>query len=364
MKKDAKIYVAGHQGLVGSAVTKYFQQWGYTNLVTRSVAELDLRRQADVEEFFAQERPEFVVLAAAKVGGILANNTYSADFIYDNLMIATNVIHAAYQHGVKRLVNLGSSCIYPKNAPQPLNESYLLTGPLEETNEPYAIAKIAAIKLCRYYNKQYGTQFISLMPTNLYGLHDNFNLETSHVLPALMRKFHLASLLQRGDLRAIFDDIKRVPLGWGLEQLVQNIDDVVPVLEKLEIFSDRVALWGSGEMYREFMHADDLASAVYFFMQPGQDSAAHEIINIGVGKDILIKDLAKKIAETCGYTGQIIFNNNGLNGTLRKLLSVDIAHDLGWQSQISLSAGIEDMYRYNYVQRVTSESFLQRDYTT
>ncbi|MBM3886937.1 GDP-L-fucose synthase, partial [Candidatus Dependentiae bacterium] len=292
MNKDAKIYVAGHLGLVGSAIMRRLKTSGYTNIVVRTFEELDLRRQADVENFFAQEKPEYVILAAAKVGGILANSTYKAEFIYDNLMIAANVIHAAYKFGVKRLINLGSSCIYPKNAPQPLKEEYLLTSSLEETNEPYAIAKIAAIKLCRYYNEQYGTQFISLMPTNLYGPNDNFNLETSHVLPAIMRKLHLAKLLKQKRFDEIRTDLQRHSLGFGIQGDWQicSEEKIVQSLAHLGIAADQVLLWGSGQVFREFLFVDDLAEAILFFMQK-VSCFSDELINVGTGRDTTIYEL-------------------------------------------------------------------------
>jgi GDP-L-fucose synthase len=343
MKLDAKIYIAGHQGLVGSAIIRKLTAGGYKNIITRTFKELDLRRQVDVEQFFKIEHPEYVVLAAAKVGGILANSTYKAQFIYDNLMIATNVIHAAYKYGVKRLINLGSSCIYPKDAPQPLKEEYLLTGPLEETNEPYAIAKIAAIKLCRYYNEQYGTQFISLMPTNLYGQNDNFNLETSHVLPALLRKLYLAKLLMENDLQAILEDIKKTPLGFGL--VATTVDGLENILKKIGVFADRVELWGSGNVYREFMHVDDLAAAMIFLIEHSDQQIAGELINIGTGQDIGISQLAQLIASVVQYEGKIVFNKNNLDGTQRKLLDVTKLDRLEWQARISLSAGIVKVYQ-------------------
>lgn len=345
MNKSSKIYVAGHEGLVGSAVMRRFTSSGYANLVTRTFAQLDLRRQSDVEFFFEQERPEYVVLAAAKVGGILANNTYKAEFIYDNLMIAINVIHAAYKYGVKRLVNLGSSCIYPKNAPQPMKEEYLLTGPLEETNEPYAIAKIAAIKLCRYYNEQHGTQFISLMPTNLYGPGDNYNLETSHVLPALIRKFYLAQLLAERNYDKIFEDMQTVPLGWGLENFIKTPENVLTVLKKIGISADEVQLWGSGQVHREFMHVDDLASAVEFsFVLDWQVALKGDaLLNVGSGKDLTIQNLAAMIAYRIGYKGMIRFDNQKPSGTYKKLLSVDKVNKLGWKAQIDLIEGLNCM---------------------
>lgn len=348
MNKDSKIYVAGHEGLVGSSIMRRFTMAGYTNIITRTFTELDLRRQAAVERFFEQERPEYVVLAAAKVGGILANSTYKAEFIYDNLMIAANVIHAAYKVSVKRLINLGSSCIYPKNAPQPLKEEYLLSGPLEETNEPYAIAKIAAIKLCRYYNEQYGTRFISLMPTNLYGPNDNFNLETSHVLPALLRKFYLAKLLTENNLEQIWVDVKGVPLGWGLEKQIKSLQDIPEVLATLGIFSDHITLWGSGEVYREFMYVDDLARVIHFLFQFEEVFKINDdwLLNVGTGVDLTIKELACFIAHEIRYTGQIFFDKEKPSGVGRKLLDVgELQHIMGEKGQnfISVSSGLKKL---------------------
>ncbi len=287
-----------------------------------------MRRQQEVEDFFATEKPEYVFLAAAKVGGILANSTYPADFIYDNLMIATNVIHAAYRFKVKKLLNLGSSCIYPKNAPQPLKEEYLLTGPLETTNEPYALAKIAAIKLCRYYNQQYGTQFISLMPTNLYGPNDNFNFETAHVLPALLRKFYLAQLLVEGDMRAVRTDCLRYSLGFGIN--VAQMDDIqlIAVLKQLGITAETVTLWGSGKVYREFLHADDLASAALFFMRMSEPILS-ECINVGSGVDLTINELASMIREVIGFKGDVVFDISKPDGVLRKIMDVSRLQSYG-----------------------------------
>lgn len=343
MKKDAKIYIAGHQGLVGSALMRCFTAAGYTNLVTRTFAELDLRRQADVEQFFEAERPEYVVLAAAKVGGILANSTYKAEFIYDNIMIASNVIHSAYKFAVTRLINLGSSCIYPKNAPQPLKEEYLLTGSLEETNEPYAIAKIAAIKLCRYYNEQYGTQFISLMPTNLYGPHDNFNLETSHVLPALLRKFYLAKLLADGDLEAVHDDIARTPLGWGLEKKITSQESIIALLASIGVTAKKVHIWGSGEAYREFMYVDDLAAAVLHIFSTSDMHFAGQadyLFNVGTGVDITIKGLALLLAQALEFQDEIVFDESKPIGVSKKLLDTNVLATLDWRAQYSLQDGI------------------------
>lgn len=297
MDKNAKIYVAGHTGLVGCAIMRALHQQGYENIITRSIDELDLRNQQLVEQFFAQEKPDYVFFAAAKVGGIVANNTYPADFIYDNLAIELNIIHASYLYGVKKLLFLGSSCIYPRDCPQPIKEEYLLTGPLEKTNEAYAIAKIAGLKLCEYYNKQYGTNFIAVMPTNLYGPYDNFNLETSHVLPALLRKIYTAK------------------------------KEGLPECE----------VWGTGRALREFLHVDDVADAVIFLMNKYNES---DIINIGTGKDISIHDLVELIKEIVGYDGTIVWNSSKPDGTPKKMLNVDKLKALGWQAKISLRNGI------------------------
>jgi GDP-L-fucose synthase len=306
MDKDSKIYIAGHDGLVGSAMKHRLESEGYRNIVYRTLPELDLMKQVDVDEFFASERPDYVFLCAAKVGGILANSMYQAEFIYDNIMIAANVIHASYTHGVKKLLNLGSSCIYPKLAPQPLKEEYLLTGPLEPTNEPYAIAKIAAIKLCRYYNAQYGTNFISVMPTNLYGLNDNFNPVTSHVLPALIRRFH--------------------------EGKVEDISEV--------------AVWGTGSPRREFLFVDDLAGACVFLMQNFDAARIGEFVNIGTGRDLTIKELAYLIKDTVGYTGEILWDTTKPDGTPQKLLDLSRLGSLGWKASISLEEGIRKTYEW------------------
>ena len=349
MQKDSRIYVAGHRGLVGSAILRKLGELQFTNVLTRTSTELDLRRQIETDTFFAQEKPEYVFLAAAKVGGILANNTYKAEFIYDNIMIAANVIHAAYTHGVKKLLNLGSSCIYPKLAPQPLKEEYLLTGLLEPTNEPYAVAKISAIKLCRYYNEQYGTNFMSVMPTNLFGFHDNFNLETAHVLPALIRKFHLARLLREKKYRELEQDVKKFPLGFHISRSSD--------IPSLGITADSVELWGTGRPYREFLFVDDLADACVFIMQTckaapaaslhgeqqGQPSVG-EFINIGTGEDITIRDLAELIRRIVGFEGSIVWDATKPDGTPRKLLDVTKIRSLGWEPKISLEQGIQLTY--------------------
>lgn len=303
MNKAAKIYIAGHRGLVGSAIKRKLERQGYQNLLCRTSKELDLRNQQAVEDFFQAEKPEYIFLAAAKVGGIQANNNYPANFIYDNLVMQSNVIDAARRHGVKKLLFLGSSCIYPKFAPQPMQEADLLTGILEPTNEPYAIAKIAGIKMCQAYNRQYGTQFICAMPTNLYGPEDNFDLANSHVLPALLRKFHEAKITEK----------------------------------------PTVTVWGTGRPKREFLHVDDLADACHFLMLHYQDN---EIINIGTGKDLTIKELAQMIKEIVGYQGEIIFDSTKPDGTPRKLLEVSKIYKLGWQAKISLKEGIKQTYQW------------------
>ena len=302
MEKQAKIYVAGHRGMVGSAIVRALQKNGYTNLVLKTSKELDLRSQQAVSDFFATERPAYVFLAAAKVGGIVANNTYRADFLYENLAIQNNVIHAAYVNQVTKLMFLGSSCIYPKLAPQPLKESYLLTGLLEPTNEPYAIAKIAGIKMCEAYRAQYGCNFISVMPTNLYGPNDNYDLQNSHVLPAMIRKFHEAK--ERGD---------------------QSME-----------------LWGTGSPMREFLYADDLAEACLFLMETYNES---ELVNIGTGVDVTIKELAETVQEIVGFTGEIKWDTNRPDGTPRKLMDVSKLHGLGWKHHIELSQGIQLAYQ-------------------
>lgn len=340
MEKNAKIYVAGHRGLVGSSVVRKLQKDGYTKVITRTSKELDMRRQADVEAFFERERPEYVILAAAKVGGILANSTYTADFIYDNTIIAANVVQSAYRYGVKKLLNLGSSCIYPKFAPQPIKEEHLLTGVLEPTNEPYAVAKIAAIKLCRYYNEQYGTNFISGMPTNLYGPRDNFNLETAHVLPTLIRKFHLAKLLMQKNYNEIKKDLERTAVGFNLKPDL----DPAHLLEKIGINPGYLTLWGSGEPYREFLYVDDLAEACVFLMERYSYKEIGEFVNVGTGEDVKIKELASLIQKIVKYEGALKYDASKPDGTPKKLLDVSRLKSLGWQSKTSLEEGIRNTY--------------------
>ncbi len=301
MNKNDKIYIAGHRGMVGSAILRKLEKEGYNNIAVRTSKELDLRMQNGVEAFFEEEKPDYVILAAAKVGGIVSNNTYRADFMYDNLMIQNNIIHASYLHNVKKLLFLGSSCIYPRLAPQPLKEEYLLTGLLEQTNEPYAIAKITGIKMCEAYRDQYGCNYISVMPTNLYGPNDNYDLKNSHVLPALIRKIH--------------------------EAKISNAPSVV--------------IWGTGTPMREFLHADDLADACYFLIQNYNEPG---FVNIGVGEDIAIKDLAALIKKIVGYEGEIVHDLSKPDGTPRKLMDVSKLSSLGWKAKTSLEDGIKKVY--------------------
>ncbi|MBI5463968.1 MAG: GDP-L-fucose synthase [Ignavibacteriales bacterium] len=344
MESAGKIFVAGHNGMVGSALMRKLREQGYSNLLTASHQELDLRRQADVEAFFFKNKPDYVFLGAAKVGGILANSTYKAEFIYDNLSIATNVIEAAYRNGVKKLLNLGSSCIFPRMAPQPLKESSLLTGPLETTNEPYAIAKIAAIKLCRYYNEQYGTDYLSAMPTNLYGPRDNYDLEKSHVLPALIRKFHLAQLLHEQQFDSIREDIRKRTVGFGLQLHQKSDTDIVAALGPLGITANTVALWGSGQPFREFLYVDDLADALVFLMQKHHASEIGEFVSIGTGIDLQISQLAQLVRTVVNFKGDIVYDSSRLDGTPQKLLDVTHLNRLGWKASTSLEEGLRKTY--------------------
>lgn len=344
--KDEKIYIAGHRGMVGSAIVRRLKNLGFENILVRTHAELDLLDQAAVAEFFTSERLDRVVLAAAKVGGIHANNVYPADFIYKNLMIQSNVIHQAYNAGVKHLLFLGSSCIYPKHAPQPMNENSLLTGLLEPTNEPYALAKIAGIKMCESYNRQYGTSYRSVMPTNLYGPGDNYHLENSHVIPAMIRKFHLAKLSEEGDLAAIVEDEKR----FG--PIPSDIQSAINYSSKEQNFVNgakkpRVVLWGSGTPKREFLHVDDMAAACLHVMGLEQQNFEGEnpsFVNIGTGVDVTIADAATEIAQIVGFTGEIVFNPERPDGTPRKLLNTTRINELGWQPRLSFREGLENAY--------------------
>jgi GDP-L-fucose synthase len=342
MKKTSKIYVAGDRGLVGSAMVRKLKAEGFTEILTRTHAELDLIRQERVEAFFNEEKPEYVVLAAAKVGGIWGNSIYPAQFIYENIIIQTNVIHSSYLTGVKRLLFLGSSCIYPKLCPQPIREEYLLSGYLEPTNEPYAISKIAGIKMCQSYHRQYGTHYISVMPNNLYGPNDNFDLETSHVLPALIRKFHLAKLAAARD----WEGIKQEESIYGpIPENVKTAIGIDPITNRPSTRATpepTVILWGTGSPRREFLHVDDLADACLFLLNHYDDA---EIINIGWGKDQTIRELAEIIAAIVGYNGSIQWDAAKPDGTPRKLLDVSKLKKLGWQATIELEAGIRQTYQ-------------------
>lgn len=357
MESNSKIYVAGHRGLVGSAIYKRLQEKGYSNIVFRTHKELDLTNSQAVAEFFETERPEYVFLAAAKVGGIMANTTYRAQFIFENLQIQNNIIHQAYVNGAKKLLFLGSSCVYPKSAIQPIKEEYLLTDVLEYTNEPYAIAKIAGMKMCESYNLQYGTNFISVMPTNLFGPNDNFHLENSHVLPALLRKFHLCKLLENNDFKGIFED-----LGYAADDdlFSENKQNALIYLDKHGIRIDKddkvsISIWGSGTPLREFLWSEDMADACIFIMETldfkdlvnneGRAEVRNTHINIGWGKEISIKDLALLIKDIVGFEGDIHFDITKPDGTLRKLLDVSRLENLGWTPSVELSDGIKRMYQ-------------------
>lgn len=359
MEHDKKIYIAGHNGMVGSAIRRNLIARGYKNITCKSFNELDLRVQADVDAFFEAEKPAYVFLAAAKVGGIVANNVYRAEFIYENLMIQNNIIHASHKHGVEKLLFLGSSCIYPKLAPQPMKEEYLLTGPLEYTNEPYAIAKIAGIKMCESYFKQYGSNFISVMPTNLFGPNDNYDLEKSHVLPALIRKMHLGKCIETHNWSAIRADLDQNPIkgisGKSSEQ------EILSVLAEFGVSGNTssgknpttVKLWGTGEIYREFLHVDDMADACIYVVENvqagklyGQLGQTH--INIGTGIDLTIKELAELVKRITGFNGEIIWDKTKPDGTPRKQLDVSLLKSLNWQYKIDLEEGIQSVYK-NYI---------------
>ena len=365
LTSESKIYIAGHTGMVGSAIWRNLESKGYTNLIGKSSKVLDLRNQQAVTDFFEKEKPEFVFLAAAKVGGILANDTYRAEFIYDNLQIQNNVIHQSYVHGVKKLLFLGSSCIYPRYCPQPMKEEYLLTGELEPTNEPYAIAKIAGIKMCESYNRQYGTNFISAMPTNLYGPGDNYDLEKSHVLPALLRKFHLGKCLEENNWESIKSDLTKNPINGfdgsaSKEQIfdllkshgitITQPDSLPPdsYLQSPAAIRVVISLWGTGDPLREFLHVNDLANACTFLMQKKLSPVSRiqpPVFNIGSGKEISIKDLASHIKEIVGFKGEIQFNNTKPDGIPRKLLETTLLNQMGWEYNIELNHGIQSVYK-------------------
>ncbi|WP_280645572.1 MULTISPECIES: GDP-L-fucose synthase [unclassified Dysgonomonas] len=358
MDKGSKIYIAGHRGLVGSAILRNLKEKGYTNFVLRTHSQLDLTNQAAVAEFFEKEKPEYVFLAAAKVGGIVANNTYRGQFIYENMMIQNNVIHQSYLNNVKKLVFLGSSCIYPKEAPQPMREDALLTGPLEYTNEPYAIAKIAGLKMCESYNIQYNTNFIAVMPTNLYGPNDNFNLETSHVLPAMIRKIHLGKCLEENAWDIIRKDLDTRSIegvsGKSIEQ------EILDIMSKYGVSRNgdkvRVEIWGSGRPMREFLWSEEMGDATVFIMESvnfldltnviKRQEIRNTHINIGTGTEISIKDVANLIKKTVGFSGDLWFNADKPDGTMRKLSDVSKLQSLGWKHKVNIEDGLQRMYKW------------------
>lgn len=352
MEKDSKIYVAGHRGLVGSAIWNNLLSKGYTNLVGRTHSELDLLDGVAVREFFDKEKPEYVILAAAHVGGIMANLKYRADFIYQNLQIQQNVIGESYRHGVKKLLFLGSTCIYPREAPQPIKEEYLLTSPLEYTNEPYAIAKIAGLKMCESFNLQYGTNYIAVMPTNLYGPRDNFNLETSHVMPAMIRKMYLAKMLNEGNFDAIRADLNRRPVE-GIDGSASQ-QAIVELLDRYGINASRLLLWGSGTPIREFLWSEDMADASVYVLEninfddvKGSNPEVRNChINIGSGKEITIAALASLIKETIQYNGNIEWDSSKPDGTIRKLTDVSKLHSLGWHHKMEINDGVAALYNW------------------
>ncbi|SDL40171.1 GDP-L-fucose synthase family protein [Kriegella aquimaris] len=358
MNKESKIYVAGHRGLVGSAIVANLKNKGYHNIITRTHSELDLKSSESVRDFFESEKPHYVILAAAKVGGIVANNTYRADFIYENLMIQNNVIHQSYLHNVKKLLFLGSTCIYPKNCPQPMKEDYLLTDVLEYTNEPYAIAKIAGIKMCESYNLQYGTNFISVMPTNLYGPNDNFDLEKSHVLPALVRKILLGKALENNDWKTINEDLNKLPIETvngesGQEMIIAKLAEYGII--KTASGEVHVEIWGSGKPMREFLWSEDMADACVFLMEnrnfedtyvQNSKEIRNTHINIGTGKDISISDLAAMVKKVVGFNGDFKFNTEKPDGTMKKLTDVSKLNTLGWKHTIDLEEGIKRQYQW------------------
>ena len=353
LDKNAKIYVAGHRGLVGSAIWKNLQDKGYTNLIGKTHKELDLLDAVSVRKFFDEEQPEYVFLAAAFVGGIMANSIYRADFIYKNLQIQQNVIGESFRHNVKKLLFLGSTCIYPRDAEQPMKEEVLLTSPLEYTNEPYAIAKIAGLKMCESFNLQYGTNYIAVMPTNLYGPNDNFDLERSHVLPAMIRKIHLAHCLKQGDWDAICKDLNQRPVE-GIDGNSSK-EDILAILAKYGISNSEVKLWGTGTPLREFLWSEEMADASIFVMEhvdfkdtykQGDNDIRNCHINIGTGKEISIRELAELIVSTVGYQGQLTFDSTKPDGTMRKLTDPSKLHALGWHHKVEIEEGVQRMYNW------------------
>jgi len=346
MDKSSKIYIAGHKGLVGQAIVSELKKQGFNNLVLRTHLELDLTNQADTLAFFKAEKPEYVINAAAKVGGILANSTYPAEFIYQNLMIGTNIVHSAYLTGVKKLLNLASSCIYPGDITTPIKEDDLLSGRLEQTNEAYAVAKISVVKLCKYYNEQYGTNFISVMPTNQYGTGDNFNMETAHVLPMVLRRLHLGKLLMDNDFEGIVKDIKRYKLGYNIDKDIDytNRDSIVKALQKVGVYDDKIILWGDGNVYREFMCSTDLANACVYLLKNINYSDIGDVINITRGKDIKLCELFDLMKSVVGYAGTFEYDTSKPVGTFRKLLDNTKIEKTGWKPAIDLETGVRELY--------------------
>lgn len=353
MEKNAKIYIAGHRGLVGSAIWKNLQEKGYTHLIGRTHQELDLLNGVAVREFFDLEQPEYVFLAAAFVGGIMANSIFRADFIYKNLQIQQNIIGESFRHNVKKLLFLGSTCIYPRDAEQPMKEEVLLTSPLEYTNEPYAIAKIAGLKMCESFNLQYGTNYIAVMPTNLYGPNDNFDLERSHVLPAMIRKIHLAHCLKEGNWEAVRRDLNQRPVE-GVDGSASQ-EAILTLLKKYGVTESEISLWGTGTPLREFLWSEEMADASVFVMEhvdfgntytEGAKDIRNCHINIGTGKEISIRGLAELIVQTVGYQGQLTFDSTKPDGTMRKLTDPSKLHALGWKHQIEIEEGVQRMYRW------------------
>ena len=349
MHKKSKIYVAGHSGLIGSAIVRRLCSLGYRNVIVKSSTELNLINQQAVYDFFCAEKPEYVFFAAAKVGGIIANSAYPAEFIYENLIIGANVIHAAHKYGVKKLLNLGSSCVYPRLAPQPIKEDYILTSALEPTNEAYAVAKITIIKMCRYYSQQYGRNFISVMPTNQYGENDGFNMETGHVLSTLLRRFYLAKLLRNNDFDRIRLDIKKHPIGFGIDQnkvACGNDNEIEHLLNKLGAYREKVIVYGDGSPYREFMNSDDTADACVYLMENKNFEDIGEFVNITSGMDILLEDLFNIIKEVVGFVGDIEHDFSKPNGAPRKLMDATKITSLGWKPKIQPKEGIQKFYKW------------------
>ena len=359
MNLNDKIYIAGHRGLVGSAIVRQLESRGFTNLLMRTHKELDLTSQQQVKTFFQQEKPDYVILAAAKVGGIHANNTYPADFIYQNIMIEANVINSAYENKVKRLLFLGSTCIYPKSVKQPMREDALLTGVLEPTNEPYALAKIAGIKLCESYNRQYGTDFRSVMPTNLYGEGDDFNLENSHVIPAVMRKIHLAKCLEQNDWQAVRDDITKNPIKDITEKFSNGQITEILAQQGIKLTNDdsqpnkvEVELWGTGNAMREFLHVDDMAQASLFVLELDEKTYQANTksilshINVGTGKDVTIREMAETMKEVIGFKGELTFDTIKPDGAPRKLINVSRLSNMGWNYSVNLKDGLGQTYKW------------------